>query len=91
MRVIKEKDERMQALIRENDDIKNKYIIQLEAQLKQKDDMLSEMIRNLTEITQRSLSFQPSVHRFEIRESQHDLSPGSPKKRSSTLNKQICS
>eukprot|EP00347_Sterkiella_histriomuscorum_P014076 403362253 len=61
--MLMQKDSQINEIFKQKEDYKDKYIQSLENQLQNKDGMLQQMITNLTEITQRSLSAQPPVSR----------------------------
>jgi len=48
LEILKEKDQMMQKILKDREDYKDKYIQNLESQLKNKDDMMLQMLSTLT-------------------------------------------
>ncbi|CDW88389.1 breast cancer type 2 susceptibility protein [Stylonychia lemnae] len=60
LQIVQQKDNQIISIIQQQEDYKDKYINSLEQQLKQKDEFLQQMLQTLNQISQRSISVQPT-------------------------------
>jgi hypothetical protein len=76
MRLLRAKEQMVEQVIRDRDLAKEKYISSLEHQLKTKDDMLSQVIFSITQLSTRSQSAAPIRHQsLEIEDSRVEQPP----------------